>query len=292
MLTRSLKVPAGKPRLMLDIGHMPRRPWRLQVFIDDDNLTTQVVGAEDGSISTTAPAWKEVTLDLSPYVGSTVTLRLYHWLVEKWYWNSLARRIKSNPNVRLFFVLEAYNSSIRMRIRPAAALLLLLQLPLLAQNAELRGGITDPQGQTVAGATLHLGDASATSSSDGQFQFRNIASGAYKLIAEAPGFSPLTRDVAILPGQLAHLDLQFLQLSAQKQSIVITAHSLEPTIDLRNSEVFNRTLFTRDDQVFQQLNAGINAGQHEGGGKVARDSPLRLQSRSRRRQRRPQSPAR
>jgi hypothetical protein len=36
---------------------------------------------------------------------------------------------------------------------------------------------------------------------------------------------------------------------------------------LRNAEVFNRTLFTRDDQVLQQLNAGINAGQHEGGGK-------------------------
>ena len=42
---------------------------------------------------------------------------------------------------------------------------------------------------------------------------------------------------------------------------------MEPTVDLRNSEVFTRTLFTRDDQVFQQLNAGINAGQHEGGGK-------------------------
>jgi outer membrane receptor protein involved in Fe transport len=38
-------------------------------------------------------------------------------------------------------------------------------------------------------------------------------------------------------------------------------------VDLRNAEVFNRTLFTRDDQVMQQLNAGINAGQHEGGGK-------------------------
>ena len=38
-------------------------------------------------------------------------------------------------------------------------------------------------------------------------------------------------------------------------------------MDLRNSEVFNRTLFTRDDQVMQQLNAGIDAGQHEGGGK-------------------------
>ncbi len=36
---------------------------------------------------------------------------------------------------------------------------------------------------------------------------------------------------------------------------------------MRNSEVFNRTLFNRDDQVLQQLNAGIDAGQHEGGGK-------------------------
>jgi outer membrane receptor protein involved in Fe transport len=154
-----------------------------------------------------------------------------------------------------------------MRLLPSALLPLLLQTPLLAQNAELRGGITDPQGQTVAGTTLHLGNVSATSSSDGQFQFRNIAPGIYKLTAQAAGFTPLTRDVAILPGQLTHLDLQFLQLSAQKQSIVITAHSLEPTIDLRNSEVFDRTLFTRDDQIFQQLNAGINAGQHEGGGK-------------------------
>ena len=47
---------------------------------------------------------------------------------------------------------------------------------------------------------------------------------------------------------------------------MITAKTLEPGIDMRNAEVFNRTLFTRDDQVLQQLNAGINAGQHEGGG--------------------------
>ncbi len=31
--------------------------------------------------------------------------------------------------------------------------------------------------------------------------------------------------------------------------------------------MFQQTLFSRDDQVFHQLNAGINAGQHEGGGK-------------------------
>ena len=35
----------------------------------------------------------------------------------------------------------------------------------------------------------------------------------------------------------------------------------------RDAEELNHNLFTRDDQVFQQLNSGIDAGQHEGGGK-------------------------
>jgi outer membrane receptor protein involved in Fe transport len=50
-------------------------------------------------------------------------------------------------------------------------------------------------------------------------------------------------------------------------SIVITATPVEPAFDHRNSEVFQRTLFSRDDQIFHVLDAGINAGQHEGGGK-------------------------
>jgi hypothetical protein len=57
------------------------------------------------------------------------------------------------------------------------------------------------------------------------------------------------------------------EIASQHQSIVITATTLAPDVDLRNSETFNRTLLSRDDQVLQQLNAGINAGQHEGGGK-------------------------
>lgn len=52
-----------------------------------------------------------------------------------------------------------------------------------------------------------------------------------------------------------------------RTSIVITATSVEPAVDHRNSEVFDRTLFSRDDQIFHVLDAGINAGQHEGGGK-------------------------
>src|SRR5256714_12953320 len=52
-----------------------------------------------------------------------------------------------------------------------------------------------------------------------------------------------------------------------KTTIVITAAPVEPTLDRRNADVFSRTLFSRDDQIFHVLDAGINAGQHEGGGK-------------------------
>src|SRR6202171_2085081 len=50
-------------------------------------------------------------------------------------------------------------------------------------------------------------------------------------------------------------------------SITITATPVEPAFDRRNSDVFSQTLFSRDDQMFQALDAGIDAGQHEGGGK-------------------------
>ena len=52
-----------------------------------------------------------------------------------------------------------------------------------------------------------------------------------------------------------------------KTSIVITATPIEPTVERRDAEIFNRTLFGRDDQILHVLGAGINAGQHEGGGK-------------------------
>lgn len=56
-------------------------------------------------------------------------------------------------------------------------------------------------------------------------------------------------------------------LEPVQESITIRASPLGPRVDPRNAEIFNKTLFTRDDQVFHLLGAGINAGQHEGGGK-------------------------
>src|SRR5437867_9977857 len=49
--------------------------------------------------------------------------------------------------------------------------------------------------------------------------------------------------------------------------MVISASGLNPTIDQRNDNTYKSTLFSRDDQIFDTLDAGIDAGQHEGGGK-------------------------
>ena len=50
-------------------------------------------------------------------------------------------------------------------------------------------------------------------------------------------------------------------------SVVIRASPIEPSVDRRDGEIFSRTLFTRDDQLLHVLAGGIDAGQHEGGGK-------------------------
>jgi hypothetical protein len=84
-------------------------------------------------------------------------------------------------------------------------------------------------------------------------------------MGEIAGFAPASSSFDI--PSAGPVQLSFWELATQRDSIVITAVSNEPSVDLRNSEVFSKTLFSRDDQVLQQLNAGISAGQHEGGGK-------------------------
>ncbi|MCX6591353.1 MAG: TonB-dependent receptor [Acidobacteria bacterium] len=135
----------------------------------------------------------------------------------------------------------------------------------------IAGRVLDPQGQLVQGAAVQLSNGAgftvtATSDAQGRYKLEQLPEGDYQLTASTPGFTAATRRV-VLVGQLFVQDITLSQLASQHSSIVISATVVEPGIDLRNAEVFNRTLFTRDDQVLQQLNAGINAGQHEGGGK-------------------------
>src|SRR5436190_2645646 len=89
-------------------------------------------------------------------------------------------------------------------------------LPAFARaETVLSGGLTDPQGKAVAGATVRLllpsGDlvAETRTGSIGRFSFRNIAPGEYRVSASAPGFAPINRDVSLPEAQTAGADLQF-----------------------------------------------------------------------------------
>jgi outer membrane receptor protein involved in Fe transport len=152
------------------------------------------------------------------------------------------------------------------------ALCLAVVLPVFAETG-VSGRVLDPAGEVVPGAAVELrlvssGAVVARAATDGQGRYRFAAPpGAYDPEIQAPGFASVVSKARIAPGGITSLDLRFEKLAAQTSSIVITARTTEPALDLRNAEVFNRTLFTRDDQVFQQLDAGIDAGQHEGGGK-------------------------
>ena len=141
---------------------------------------------------------------------------------------------------------------------------------MLAGSA-VTGRVLDPRGNVVPGATVRLEAragyrADAVSDAEGRYTLGSVPDGEYHLKVEAPGLASVDQSISVM-GETAVRDVELSQLAVQRQSIVITAKVVEPEIDLRNSEVFNRTLFTRDDQALQQLNAGIDAGQHEGGGK-------------------------
>lgn len=167
------------------------------------------------------------------------------------------------------------NSCYRRILNKSTALaifVILLPISMSAADSGIAGQVNDPQGRAVPGAQVRLlrrdgSHQDLKTDEQGSFNFGALAAGDYRLTAEAPGFRPVTSAVTVTTGQLARVDLRLSQFATKSESIVITADPVEPEVDMRNSEVFNRTLFSRDDQVLQQLNAGINAGQHEGGGK-------------------------
>jgi hypothetical protein len=143
----------------------------------------------------------------------------------------------------------------------------------MAGNGGVSGRVIDPQGRAISGAIVQLVSENqitaqqAKSDAQGDYEFAPVAPGLYRLIADAAGFKTIERDITVQAGVPISETLQFSEVRAQTQSVLVTTKVLEPAVDLRNAEVFEQTLFTRDDQIFKQLNAGINVGQHEGGGK-------------------------
>jgi len=143
----------------------------------------------------------------------------------------------------------------------------------LAQSGNTRtisGTLVTGKNEAVAGAIITARSSSGeqTSKSDAEGNFSlTVPREAVTLIITGKNLVKVERTIAsdAASGNL-RIEIEYV-LPKIHDSLVISASQLDPTIDRRNEAVYRDTLFSRDDQVFHTLDAGVNAGQHEGGGK-------------------------
>jgi hypothetical protein len=90
IVSADVDVPAGKrTSLVLDVSHHPKGDWQLVVRANGQKLLEGLIGPE-----TTENGWKQVSVDLSRFVGRKVHLELLNqangWEWEFAYWGRIA----------------------------------------------------------------------------------------------------------------------------------------------------------------------------------------------------------
>jgi outer membrane receptor protein involved in Fe transport len=138
------------------------------------------------------------------------------------------------------------------------------------QTRTISGTVVTDKNESVAAVSViaryAYGEQKAITDEDGNFQLI-VPDGPLTLRVEGKNVAPIEK--ALAPGEAAERILLKIKYVVPPihESVVIVATALDPNIDRRDEATYRNTLFSRDDQVFHTLNAGINAGQHEGGGK-------------------------
>lgn len=151
--------------------------------------------------------------------------------------------------------------------------ILLISSGAAAQTVETRklsGVVMTERGEVVPGVLVTVrtsaGKQEVESDAEGGFRL-SVPNEPLSLNFSGKNISSLTRIIAADESS-ENLQIRIAYIIPPiHEDVVIAASALDPAIDMRNETVYKNTLFLRDDQLLETLNAGINAGQHEGGGK-------------------------
>lgn len=140
------------------------------------------------------------------------------------------------------------------------------------ESVPVSGRVLDPLGASVSGATVEASDPvgrvveRTTANTEGAYQLQ-LKPGSYSFVIHSETFDPVATSIRLIDVPTDNLDLQFGKLQNAAEVLDVTERIIEPTVERRDAELFTKTLFSRDDQIFQTLGAGLNFGQHAGGGK-------------------------
>jgi outer membrane cobalamin receptor len=129
------------------------------------------------------------------------------------------------------------------------------------EKAQLRGKVLDPDGRTVSGARVSLLSGLSPveereTGAAGEYLFESLAAGKFTLVANMTGFSTLSNEIQLSPGETATADLH-LKLGALEERVVVSASiggALAPQIGSSVSVVTQQEISDRDaESVFQVL---------------------------------------
>ncbi len=139
-----------------------------------------------------------------------------------------------------------------------------------SSTREISGVIVDQSDAVLSGVTVIARSATderrTTTNETGQFGL-TMPNEDVDVRVEGQYIKPFEQRIpAQTPSESLRITVEYL-IPVIHQSLVITESALEPQVETHSDEVYKRTLFSRDDQLLETLNSGINAGQHEGGGK-------------------------
>src|SRR5262245_27974824 len=160
----------------------------------------------------------------------------------------------------------------KRRLSVLPLLISLCYIQTLAQSGArtLSGALVTGKNEAVAGATVTArsssGERTAKSDAEGNFTV-TVPREAVTLVVTGKNLVTVEKTIAPdTPSGNLRIEVEYV-IPKIHDGLVISASQLDPTIDRRNEAIYRDTLFSRDDQVFHTLDAGVNAGQHEGGGK-------------------------
>lgn len=157
------------------------------------------------------------------------------------------------------------------------ALIVTLSFPMVAQNGQIGGRITDPSGAVIPGAGIAVTNTATgvtrntQSNEEGYYAMPQLQPGQYQLTAQKEGFKPVTRSGIVLQvGDRLTLNLP-LEVGSAAESVTVTAETpllrtedAQTGIVIDNRRIQQLPQYNRNALAFAQLAPNVNGSSEQG----------------------------